>query len=102
MTCSPRLKPGDSCFFNGCLLALGARRSHSISTGLDGQPDRTYDLGRIDVPVVDGAAFGAHPFPDVQRLRGRELHLVRQPDGLAVFLGEDDASAANVSQRRAA
>ena len=33
LTCSPRLKPGDSCFFNGCLLALGARRSHSISTG---------------------------------------------------------------------
>lgn len=67
LTCSPRLKPGDSCFFNGRLLALGARRSHSISTGIHGQPDRENVLRRIDVPVVDGATLGTHPFPDVQR-----------------------------------
>ena len=41
LTSSPRLKPGDSwtsrpgrsCFIDGCLPALGAGRSHTISAG---------------------------------------------------------------------
>jgi phosphoglycolate phosphatase len=47
LTCSPWLKPGDSCFVNGCLLASGARRSHSVSTGDDRKPSGQYVLGCV-------------------------------------------------------
>src|SRR5690606_4313139 len=62
---SPR-KPGGSCFFNGCLPALRAGWTHTISTGCDGQPGRQNILRRIDVAVVRGAT-GARPLSHIER-----------------------------------
>src|ERR1019366_6168474 len=54
-----------SCFTDGCLPALRAGWSHTISAGEHGQPGRSYIHSRVDVPVVEHAAVGARPLPDV-------------------------------------